>query len=206
MRKFLPWLAATAALGFVVTGCSNAAETAEAPTAPVVESMAATPTPSPSVSAGPKKSPRGNYIKAPGETGSMWTGADKKTTVVFTINSITVDAPCTTDYAQPAEQGHFVVLDASIESTPELADSSFARFDLSPHSWQFVGANGTTFNGSLASGASYSCMTDNEILPINGVGPAEKVTGKIVLDVPAPTGTLIFKPLGGSVGGWEWAF
>ncbi|MGR0158581.1 hypothetical protein ACUUMC_01560 [Paenarthrobacter nitroguajacolicus] len=136
----------------------------------------------------------------------MWTGADKKTTVVFTIHSITVDAPCTGAYAQPAEKGHFVVLDASIETTPELAESSFARFDLSPHSWQFVGENGTTFNGSLASGASYGCMTDSEILPINGVGPAEKVTGKIVLDVPAATGTLVFKPLGGSVGGWEWSF
>jgi hypothetical protein len=50
-------------------------------------------------------------------------------------------------------------------------------------------------------------MAESEVLPVNGIGPAEKVTGKIVLDVPGTTGTLVFKPMGGaSGGGWEFAF
>lgn len=206
MKPSLPLLALVSLLGITITGCSQATEPTATPSALVVESIGATPTHSPSTSAAPQKSARGNYIRVPGDTARMWTGADKKTTVVFTINSITVDPQCTAPYAQPAEKGHFVVLDASIETMPELANASYDRFDLSPHGWQFVGANGTTYNGSLASGASYSCMTDSEILPINGVGPGEKVTGKIILDVPATTGTLVFKPLGGAIGGWEWAF
>jgi len=206
MKKHSISLAAIGALSLLSAGCSTAQEPASAPTAPVVESIAPSASPSPIASTGPKKSARGNYVKNVGETSSMWTGNDKKTTVVFTINSITVDPACTTPHAVPAEKGHFVVLDASIESTPDLANASFTRFDLSPHTWQLIGANGTTFNGSLASGPSYSCFDESEVLPINGVGPGEKVTGKIVLDVPVATGTLMFKPLGGSSGGWEWTF
>lgn len=89
---------------------------------------------------------------------------------------------------------------------PDLANSSFPRFDLSPHRFKFVAANGTTYNGNLTSGPSYGCLAESEILPINGVGPAEKVTGKIVLDIPDVTGILMFQPDGAGMGGWEWSF
>lgn len=201
--KSLSSLALIAALGLSLSACGGK-ETGAAPTPPAVESIGATPAASAPATEGPKKSPRGNIIKALAEPG--WTtNAAGKQTAIFTINSITVDPPCTGPYPQPAEKGHFVILDASIETKPELSESSYAQFDLSPHGWQFVGANGTTYNGSLTSGASYGCLAESEVLPINGVGPAEKVTGKIVLDVPETTGTLVFKPTGGA-GGWEWAF
>jgi len=202
--KSLSSLALVAALGLTLSACGGK-EMGAAPTAPAVESIAPTPAASAPATEGPKKSPRGNFIKAVGDAGWMVNPAGKKT-AIFTINSITIDPPCTGPYPQPAEKGHFVILDASIETTPDLAESSYQKFDLSPHGWQFVGANGTTYNGSLTSGASYGCLADSEILPINGIGPAEKVTGKIVLDMPATTGTLVFKPMGGAAGGWEWAF
>lgn len=205
MHKSLPSLALIAVLGISLTACGGSADAGSKPSAPSVESIGATPAASTPATEGPKKSPRGNVIKTIGEPAWTVNQADKKT-AIFTINSITVDPPCTGPYPQPSEKGHFVILDASMETTPDLATASFPNFDLSPHDWQFVGANGTTYNGSLTSGASYGCLPDSEVLPINGIGPAEKVTGKIVLDVPATTGTLVFKPMGNASGGWEWGF
>lgn len=202
--KLFPSLALVAVAGLGLSGCGGANESAPAaPTSPSVESIAPSATSSPSE---PARSPRGNIIKTFGQPGGQFHPETKEQTVNFVISSITVDAPCTTAHALPAENGHYVILDASIETLPALAQSSIDRFDLSPHSFQLVGANGTTYNGSLATGASYGCLPDEELLPINGVGPAEKVTGKIVLDVPETTGTLVFKPMGGYSGGWEWAF
>jgi hypothetical protein len=73
--------------------------------------------------------------------------------------------------------------------------------------FKFVGANGTTFNGDLSSVGAYSCLPDEQKIASGGVGPAEKVTGKIVLDVPVAVGTLIFKSylVSGSTG-WEYNF
>lgn len=197
---------ATFGLSLSACGSSPAASTA-APTAPTVEAVpaSASPTPTPTASQ-PAKSLRGNLIKVAGQPAGQTDPDTKKLVVNFTINSITVDPPCTGPYSQPAEKGHFVILDASIETLPELAATSSPRFDLSPHTFKFVAANGTTYNGSLTSGPSYGCLPDAEILPINGVGPAEKVTGKIVLDVPDTTGILVFQPNGTGNGGWEWAF
>ncbi|WP_461189355.1 DUF4352 domain-containing protein [Arthrobacter sp. Z4-13] len=196
---------ATFVLGLSACGGSPSATTAT-PTVPSVEAVpSATPTPTATASQ-MARSPRGNLIKVAGQPAGQADPVTKKQTVSFTINSITVDPPCTGPFPRPAERGHFVILDASIETLPELAESSFPRFDLSPHTFKFVAANGTTYNGNLTSGPSYGCLPESEILPISGVGPAEKVTGKIVLDVPDTTGTLMFQPDGAGMGGWEWTF
>lgn len=202
-RKLWSALVLTSALGLSLTACGGSSETAPPPTSPTVESLApSTPTPT---SSEPARSARGNIIKKFGQPAGRFNPENNKQLVNFTINSAAIDPPCTGPAPQPAENGHFVILDAIIETLPELAEAQIPQFDLSPHNFKFVGANGTTYNGSLTSGASYGCLPDNEILPINGVGPAEKVTGKIVLDVPETTGTLVFKPMGGSGSGWEWA-
>ena len=191
--------------GLSLSACSESPSATSTATAPSVEAVPASATPTPTASQ-PAKSPRGNFIKTVGQPAGQTDPVTKKQVVSFTINSITVDPPCTAPYSQPPEKGHFVILDASIETLPELAELSFPKFDLSPHTFKFVATNGTTYNGSLTSGPSYGCLADSEILPINGVGPAEKVTGKIVLDVPEATGTLVFQPHGPGFGGWEWAF
>lgn len=205
--KFLSSLALIAALGLSLTACGGSSSTATAPTSPSVESIA------PSTVApaeGPKKSPRGNIIKTLNEPGSITT-PDGKTAATFVVNSITVGAPCTGPYPSPTgpENGQIMVLDVTIETTPELgAEGMFPNsFDMNPYSFKFVGANGTTFNGNLATGATYGCLPDEQVLASGGVGPAEKVTGKVVLDVPEPTGVLVFKPgYISNAGGWEWSF
>lgn len=201
----LSTVALVAALGFSLTACGGSAQSS-GPTSPSVEAItpAASATPTAAES---KRSPRGNLIKEIGQPAGMFNPENEKQTVNFTFNSITVDAPCTGSYPSPAENGHLTVVDVTAETTEELglAKLSSSHFDVSPAGFTFIGANGTTFNGSLGTMGSFSCLADAEEFPMNGMGPAEKVRGKVVLDLPEKTGTLVFKDLYGQAG-WEYKF
>lgn len=206
-KSRLSGLALIAMVGLSMSACGGSPSATA--TSPNVESIAPS-TPSPAATQQAKKSPRGNFIKELAQPAGI-TDKDGNPMVNFTINSITVDAPCTGPYPQPAENGHFTVLDVTVETTPELgtAEGSTGTFDINAHMFKFVGASGTTFNGSLAGAATYGCLPDEQMINNSGsgIGPAEKVTGKVVLDLPETTGVLVFKSyLTSGSGGWEWTF
>lgn len=206
-KSRLSGLALIATVGLSMSACGGSPSATA--TSPNVESIAPS-TPSPAATQQEKKSPRGNFIKELAQPAGI-TDKDGNPMVNFTINSITVDAPCTGPYPQPAENGHFTVLDVTVETTPELgtAEGSTGTFDINAHMFKFVGASGTTFNGSLAGAATYGCLPDEQMINTSGsgIGPAEKVTGKVVLDLPETTGVLVFKSyLTSGSGGWEWTF
>lgn len=206
--KYVKSLSSTfliAALGVSLSACGGSPSATA--TAPNVEPLAAQTSSAPAESA---KSPRGNLIKEVGQPAGI-SDADGNTLVNFSINSITPLAECTGPYPSPVENGHFVVLDVSVETLPELGttESGPQTFDINSTMFKFVGTNGTTFNGNLGSMAAYSCLPDTETIGSNGagIGPAEKVTGKLVLDVPEATGTLVYKSyLTRGNGGWEYKF
>jgi hypothetical protein len=127
-----------------------------------------------------------------------------KTVASFVINSIQVDPVCTNSSAMPTKNGHFVALDVSMETMPELAESVNPQFGLAGYAWKVIADNGTTFNGDLMSFPSVMCLTDAERFP-SALGPGEKATGKIILDVPTPTGVLVHKQ-GFMPTGWEWSY
>jgi hypothetical protein len=79
-------------------------------------------------------------------------------------------------------------------SDPTISDSSFS----------FIGPDGVTFNGSLGTYAAFACLPDERQLP-SQLGPGQQFAGSVLLDVPAPTGTVIMSDHFGS-SGWEWAF
>lgn len=206
-KRSLSAIALTATLGLSLSACGGS-PSANA-TSPNVESMAPS-TASPAAALEVKKSPRGNIVKELAQPAGI-SDKDGKPLVNFTVNSITVDVPCTGPYPQPTENGHFTVLDVTVETTPELgtAEGSSGTFDINAHMFKFVGASGTTFNGSLAGAATYGCLPDEQMINLSGagIGPAEKVTGKVVLDLPETTGLLVFKSyLTSGNGGWEWTF
>jgi predicted small secreted protein len=194
----------TASLGLTSCGNGNskAGRDVAAPSAEAVSP--ATQTPSQDSA---KKSTRGNIIMAPGEVGtvSSTTNDGKKVDATkFTVNSIAAGT-CDQNYAQPPKNGHIVFVNVTIETLPELAETPFKTFSLSAYDFKFVSNNGTTFNGSLSTVASgYGCIDDARTLPSAGIGPGEKVTGIVVLDVPEPAGILIMKSMFGS--GFEYTF
>jgi len=107
---------------------------------------------------------------------------------------------------QGPENGQIIALDMVIQTTPELAESSYPKFTLSGYDFKYIAPNGTTFNGNLQTWAAFSCLPDADTFPSNGMGPAEKVVAKVVLDVPAPHGILVLKTNSLQAGGFEYTF
>jgi hypothetical protein len=162
-----------------------------------------TPTPTPTDSQ--KKSPRGNILMALGDIGMSSDKSSGKMYYKFTVNSI-APVTCTREYHYPSENGVLVAVDMTIETTPELADSTDPNLRFSGSNFKYVAVNGTTFNGSLGTFAAFACLPDAETFPSNGMGPAEKVTAKVVLDLPAANGILILKSNPFSSSGFEYNF
>lgn len=121
------------------------------------------------------------------------------------VKKITIDPKCTGQYAQAAQNGHFLALDISAQTYPPLKDLfGSGTFDFNDSNWKLIAANGTTYNGSLNSGPALGCLADAQQFP-DRVGPGEKVTGTLILDVPTTKGTLVFAPTFAQTS-WEWQY
>ncbi|WP_104161484.1 hypothetical protein [Arthrobacter sp. ZGTC212] len=186
-----------------LSACGDSGSTGADITSAPVEPATASTTPA---VAEPLRSPRGNIIKSVGEPGGnrLSEGSDEWA-FNFTVTDIVVDPACSGYYAAPSENGHLVSI--SIEATtiqePDFTEAMLNSVTFDPYSWKVIAPNGTTVN-TITSGASTQCLTDSERMPTM-IGAAEKVSGKIVLDVPTPTGTLVYAHAGG-VTGWEWEY
>lgn len=203
---------AIAALAGIIalTGCSTSTDEpsggAEAPSvesaSPETTAATAAPAETSAPADTPEKSERGNLIKNIGDGASFSNNGVELAS--FVVNSITADPQCTGQFAMAPENGHFIAVNVSLATTPELANEMFPMFDLNPYNMKIVAENGTTSNANLATGASYMCLNEVEVLP-NSVGPAENVTGTILLDSEVAAGTLIITT-GPMTNGWEYKF
>lgn len=189
-----------------LAGCATSADTeradaAEIPSAPSVEPATAEPT---TPSAQPDDmSPRGNTITQVADFATLRPVADPDCeAVTFAITDIAPDFACTSPYAEPPKNGHFVALTMDIETGPEPKFSEYlpGGFYISNYSFKFVTPEGTTAND--VSGNAYMCLNEAEQLPAE-IGGGEKVTGRIVLDVPSNQETIIYEDMS-SGEGWEW--
>ncbi|NKG19367.1 MULTISPECIES: hypothetical protein [Paeniglutamicibacter] len=200
------FLAVASLATLLLTGC---ADTNQAPTAPDVTpiasgspSSASTEPSAATPSATAETSDRGNLIKVIGQpAGTVNTAGDQ--TVSFVVKKIDMKIKCNAPYATKAENGHLIGIKMDVQTFKELNDPDYPgmTFDAHPSSWTFISKEGTTFNGDLGTSSAFMCLEDDDQLP-NSIGPAQKATGWIVLDVPATTGTLIFSTQPGT--GWEW--
>lgn len=210
MRKIFTVLGVGAVLACSACGSSgdsaqpdaSASEEATPVSAPTAEPIVKN-TPSPTPTPEDNKSIRGNLIMQAGDIGTISDSSTGKVGTKFIVNAI-APGKCDQPYSRPAENGQIVTIDITVETTPELAESSYPKFTLSGHDFKYIAKNGTTFNGSLSSIATYSCIADSATFPSGGMGPAEKVTAKVVLDVPAPHGVLVLES--GLSGGFEYSF
>ncbi|THE19340.1 hypothetical protein E1J17_01480 [Kocuria rosea] len=198
MKRYTLALLALPALTLV--GCSNAEADPEA-TAPNVEPATAESTPSSTQ----ETSPRGNLMKEIGEPAGIHSLDDpSKNVVTYVIKGIEVDPVCTGPYPQAPENGHFMAVDMEVETAadPGFTEVMYGSLNISAHSFKMIDANGTTVN-SIASGPSYGCLPEAEMLP-STIGPGERATGKVILDVPSTEGILVYNEAMDSSLGWEW--
>lgn len=153
----------------------------------------------------PTRSARGNLIKTVGDPAGIFLeeGSDEWA-LNFTVTGIEVDPACTGAYAEPAVNGHLVAI--SVEATtgpdPKFSEALYNNVSFDASNWKAIASNGTTVN-TISSQSAWSCFDQAEMIP-QQIGAAEKVIGKVVLDVPDATGTLIYSVYG--AGGWEWEY
>lgn len=166
-------------------------------------SVSASGTPTQDVS-GPPVSVRGNLIKHVGETSVVNTPKSFKPMANITVRAIDVDPGCTVPSPRPPENGHFVVLTIDLEAAPGLVEDGDKKWGMYSTGWKVIAANGTTQNGRPQTTASILCLDDSEELP-NEIGLGEKATGKVVLDVASPSGTVVYSDPGWP-SGLEWEY
>ncbi|MDN3905542.1 hypothetical protein [Arthrobacter sp. YD2] len=150
------------------------------------------------------RSPRGALMKKVGEPSRILVkeGSDDWA-VNFTVTDIQLDPQCTSPQAEPSENGHLIAISVEAATAPEpIFSEVVGSLTFNAHSWKVIAANGTTVNTVVSNASSY-CLTPAEHIPAM-IGAAEKVVGKVVLDVPDATGTLVYSNGGGT--GWEWEY
>lgn len=227
MKRALAPIAAAALLG---TGCAGASSDAKptvtetVTTTVTVEPEAAEPEPSQStkVENEPEAAPdaegttaatdpaigqsetsaRGNLIKQMGEPAGL-IGSNGEPFVTFTVHSIS-QGQCTEPMSEAPENGHFIFLDVSVETSPVLVDEYGTPFSL-VLGWKAIGPEGQTSNATLDTFAAFTCLPDRQTLP-SELGPAEQARATIVLDTPYPQGTLVYQDMMYPETGWEWEY
>jgi hypothetical protein len=201
----------TAAMSTVLlSACAGgtAADSTDAgPTLPT-QSAEESASPEPSTPAGPSTNARGNIVKAVGEEGGFTDLATDQPVITFAIDAI-APAQCSADYeayGSPPENGHLISVSLRFATAPELANTELGSyFTVSAYDFQFIGADNITHT-NLGTIAAYSCLDQTEQFTQGQLGPGQQYVGKLVLDVPAPNGTLVYKPSSTGGLGWEIPF
>jgi len=199
-NKSLASLALIAGLGLTLSACGSATANVKASDAAKTSAPVTAPTATPIPAAAPaappttdaKKSIRGNLLAAVGDTGTISDGLTRKVTTKFTVNSIAPGA-CDQPYSSAPTNGHILFVNVTVETTPDLASATIPTYSLTGYDFKFISKNGTTFNGNLSTIGTMSCIADAAAFPTRGLGPAEKATGTVVLDVPETSGILVLK-------------
>lgn len=189
------------------TPTSSPTTTQAAPTtAPTIEETAAPPPEQPPAdAAAPALSPRGHLVKQIGEPAGIIDGNGERL-VNFVVNSITPDVQCTEEFADPAENGVFVAVDVSVQTSPAMAnpDAFISTFEMSPWMFSAISPDGVSSNASPDTFASFICMDDSVLLP-SSIGPGENAEGIVLLDLQYPSGILIFEDFY-TDSSWEWSY
>ncbi|WP_026819335.1 hypothetical protein [Arthrobacter castelli] len=147
-------------------------------------------------------SQRGNLIKAMGEEASIL-DTNGEPAVTFTVYSIT-EGTCTGVAPEPATNGHYMFLDVSLATSPNLVEGYGSPEFGFTGGWEVIGPAGQTSNAVLETFGAYQCLPPAQQLP-SWLGPGEEARGIVVLDSPHPAGTFMFHDLLTPTG-WEWEY
>lgn len=170
-----------------------------------VSSSAPSPTPTEESSL----TSRGTIPLELGEPAEVY--ANEKLMASMTVKSIQVDPVCTGEYIRPAKNGHFVVLEASIETGDYRDFTDLAHVpSISTRTGGFhlVTPSGQVVEGNSLIGDSYGCFPETEMMP-SDINIGENASGKLIFDVPTAEGSIVLPELGGSpanITGWEWEY
>ena len=201
--------ALTVAALTILAGCSAAPVTADPSHLPDTAPVATdTPTPTPTeTQAGADFgerviNDRGNLVKEIGQlAGVSLADHDDVLAAQFAVTDVVVDIPCTDEYADAPQNGHFIGIHLNVETTPELAQDEIGTLSFGQWGWLGFDADGKRVNDPV--GNALWCMTATDQLPTD-IGPGQSVSGWIVLDKPTTSGSVALTM--GAANGWEWSY
>lgn len=155
---------------------------------------------------GPPKSPRGNIIANLGDEGILSDPTTGKAILTFAVDSIApleCDGRFSGEY--PPENGTIIGVQMRVSTAPELGNTT-PYFAVNPNDFVYVGADGLTVS-NVATTATFGCRESRgELLTSDQMMPGSQYAGLVILDVPAPNGTLIYLPVTSGGSGFEWSF
>ena len=202
-------LTAICAIALLLAGCSaSQPQTASTrlATPPTMEAAAPTTATAETTIARPepKKDKRGNVIKEINEVAftTLESGAESGLKFkVVSIKPVECDAP----YA-PQPTGTLMAVTVSVETSPEFQGvytTGAPTVSFGSTLWRAYSPDGTRMN-SISGSATYNCFADHGRYLPNDIGPGEKATGIVVLDVTSPTGSVVYSLDSGP--GWTWDY
>lgn len=175
-------------------------------TRPSIEPPDDEPTPEPSLE--PETSERGSVPKKVGELAGLCAKdpcVKSELAVEFTVDRIQVDPTCTRPYAPPPDNGHYIALSLTINTTAAFTKDMAYLFDFSPFSFEVVGPDGVTEASDPGYGV-FGCLDGTDFVPVGGMTPSSRYKGVVVLDSKHTSGIIVLRMPGDPSGGWEWAF
>lgn len=205
MKTTMGTVAVGAAIAVLLAGCATApADTGKTPdTAPVIQpTPAAEETPEASEFGESETTVRGNLLKEKGQLAGTSSLASGVITSRFAVTDLVLDFECTSGFADPPSNGHYLGIHLNVETTPELAKESYDWISISRYDWQAYDADGKRLNDPQ--GNAWSCLDAADELP-SQIGPGQSVSGWIVLDVAAPNGVVVLT-MDAEATGWEWTY
>jgi hypothetical protein len=102
----------------------------------------------------------------------------------FRITDVEVDGSCTAEFAEPAENGAFILVSLSVSTASEWpSELEGINVDFIPSDWSIVGPDGLT-ESNLETFATYSCLTNGRCF--QQVGSALARTSSARLPWTAP--------------------
>jgi len=205
-RTVLSATAVTAAI--FLAGCSSgggAADERSAPDLPeLTEPAPVDETPVASTDE-PETNDRGNIVKALGEEGGTTT-PDGDPVMTFAVDAITPDIACTEEYAPEPENGHLTAIQFRVATKPGVTPEDLGYASINAYNFKFIGSDGLTFS-NVDTIATYGCLDRGAMFPSDQLRPGSQYAGTILLDLPEPSGTIVYAPsFLSNISGWEWNY
>jgi hypothetical protein len=154
--------------------------------------------------AGPSTNAHGLVEKAIGQQAGLLNLDTNESWLTFSIDAITPNFKCTSDYVKPPENGTFVALQLRVSTGTMPSD--IGSFSFNPTDFDFIGPDNITVT-NVDTFPAFTCLDDGQKFTQDSLGSGQQYVGQIVLDVPASSGVIVYKPyVLSDNGGWEWKF
>ncbi len=164
----------------------------------------------PTAGANAKTDRFGNIKKQLGEEAGLVDDKTKKTYFSFEITKAQLLDSCPSRMGGPnlrPTRSQFLVLDVETALEMNVGEKTGGSpedlfMPLVTEAFSVIDAGGKR-DGNVSSDKAWECYEDSELAP-SFLNPGQKAKGKIVLDVAASGGRVVYDPEG--KGGWSWPF